>query len=56
MSPIWDVHQNEDGEFQVMRIGQRYLIGNYIVMEYSDSLRAASAFGELDNIDREVIR
>jgi len=50
------VHQNEDGEYQPMRIGSRYLIGNYIVMEFGDSLRAAEAFVDLDNVDREVMR
>jgi hypothetical protein len=37
-------HENEDGEGARMIDGRTYLIGNCVVLEFADSMKAADAY------------
>ena len=54
--PIFVIHDNEDDVTTVTKVGERHLVGNFIVMEFADSLEAATQFQDMNIIDREVIR
>lgn len=55
-SLIHQLHFNEDGGASATLVGRRHLIGNFIVLEYADSLRACEEFVSLDELDKEVLR
>ncbi len=42
--PMHMAHENEDGEGARMIDGRTYLIGNCVVLEFADSMKAADAY------------
>lgn len=55
-APVIALDVDEDGVIHLRSIGRRYLIGNYIVIEFADALHAAEHFADMTDIDHEVLR
>jgi len=54
--PILEFHSNESGKEVTRYAGRRYLVGNYVVMEFADGFDAAKQFADMSEVEQQVKR
>ena len=52
--PILEFHNNEQGEVVTRYSGRRYLVNNFVLMEYADSFEAAAEFANMRAQEEDV--